>query len=293
VPSLLGVVAPETALPARTIAVARSLGHYVVENAKPARAFLKTLAPDSPLRELRIVELGESPSPARCAELLAPARSGHDVGLLSDAGCPGIADPGALLVAQAHVEAIAVVPLVGPSAVLLALMASGMNGQAFVFHGYLPVDAGKRAQAITRIEADSVRSGYAQLFIETPYRNVTMLGALLATVQTGDTALRCGRSHDGERIGGVATGPRLERHRARPLRKAAGDLRAAGLGRRVLDVALQHLVLEALLLEHCLRDVVKGHDTEQASCRPSPERSGRAARASLAAARSRRSTAQR
>jgi len=180
-PSLLGVVAPETALPARTIAVARSLGHYVVENAKPARAFLKTLAPDSPLRELRIVELGESPSPARCAELLAPARSGHDMGLLSDAGCPGIADPGALLVAQAHVEAIAVVPLVGPSAVLLALMASGMNGQAFVFHGYLPVAAGKRAQAITRIEADSVRRGYAQLFIETPYRNVTMLGALLAT----------------------------------------------------------------------------------------------------------------
>ena len=103
------------------------------------------------------------------------------MGLLSDAGCPGVADPGALLVAQAHIEAIAVVPLVGPSAVLLALMASGMNGQAFVFHGYLPVDAGERAQAITRLEADSVRSGYAQLFIETPYRNVTMLGALLAT----------------------------------------------------------------------------------------------------------------
>ena len=181
VPNLLGVVAPETVLPARTIAVARSLGHYVVENAKPARAFLKTLAPDSPLRDIHIVELGESPSAARCAELLAPAQSGHDVGLLSDAGCPGIADPGALLVAQAHRDAIAVVPLVGPSAVLLALMASGMNGQAFAFHGYLPVGADERAQAIRRIEADSQRSGYAQLFIETPYRNVTMLGALVAT----------------------------------------------------------------------------------------------------------------
>ena len=132
VPNLLGVVAPETVLPARTIAIARSLGHYVVENAKPARAFLKTLAPDSPLRDMHIVELDESPSAARCAELLAPARSGPDVGLLSDAGCPGIADPGALLVAQAHRDAIAVVPLVGPSAVLLALMASGMNGQGFV-----------------------------------------------------------------------------------------------------------------------------------------------------------------
>jgi 16S rRNA (cytidine1402-2'-O)-methyltransferase len=181
VPNLLGAVAPQSVLPARTIAVARNLGHYVVENAKPARAFLKTLAPESPVRDIHIVELGESPSAARCGELLAPAQSGHDVGLLSDAGCPGIADPGALLVAQAHRDAIVVVPLVGPSAVLLALMASGMNGQAFVFHGYLPVGADERTHAIRRIEADSQRSGHAQLFIETPYRNVTMLGALVAT----------------------------------------------------------------------------------------------------------------
>ena len=181
VPNLLGVVAPDAVLPARTIAVARSLVHYVVENAKPARAFLKTLALDLPLREIDIVELGESPSASRCAELLAPARSGRDVGLLSDAGCPGIADPGALLVAQAHRESIAVVPLVGPSAILLALMASGMNGQGFAFHGYLPVGADDRAQAIRHIEADSQRSGYAQIFIETPYRNVTLLGTLVAT----------------------------------------------------------------------------------------------------------------
>jgi hypothetical protein len=171
-------------------------------------------------------------------------------------------------------------------------MASGMNGQAFVFHGYLPVDAGQRAHAITRIEADSVRSGYAQLFIETPYRNVAMLGALRGDVQAGDTALRCGRSHDGERIGRVATGPRLERHRAQPLRKAAGDLRAAVLGRRILDVALQHLVLEALLLEHAF--ATSWNDTTPSNVVPSiTERSGRAARASLAAARSRRSTAPR
>jgi 16S rRNA (cytidine1402-2'-O)-methyltransferase len=181
VPNLLGVVAPDAVLPARTIAVARSLAHFVVENAKPARAFLKTLAPHLTVREIHIVELGESPSAARCAELLAPARSGVDVGLLSDAGCPGVADPGALLVAQAHRDAITVVPLVGPSAVLLALMASGMNGQGFAFHGYLPVRAEERAQAIRRIETDSQRSGYAQLFIETPYRNVTLLGSLVAT----------------------------------------------------------------------------------------------------------------
>jgi 16S rRNA (cytidine1402-2'-O)-methyltransferase len=181
VPNLLGVVAPETVLPARTIAVARSLACYVVENAKPARAFLKTLAPDVPLREIQIIELGESPSAARCAELLAPARSGIDVGLLSDAGCPGVADPGAALVAQAHREGVDIAPLVGPSAVLLALMASGMNGQAFTFHGYLPVSTEARSQAIRRIESDSQRSGYTQIFIETPYRNVTLLETLVAT----------------------------------------------------------------------------------------------------------------
>ena len=181
VPNLLGVVAPETALPARTIAVARRLAYYVVENAKPARAFLKSIAPELPLREIRIVELGESPTDSRCAELLAPARSGSDIGLVSDAGCPGVADPGGTLVAHAHRESIAVVPLVGPSAVLLALMASGMNGQSFTFHGYLPVASEERTQAIRRIEADSQRSGYAQVFIETPYRNVTLLQALAAT----------------------------------------------------------------------------------------------------------------
>jgi len=181
VPNLLGVIAPDAVLPARTIAVARGLAYYVVENAKPARALLKTLAPTLPLREINIVELGESPSPSRCTELLAPTRSGHDVGLLSDAGCPGVADPGALLVAQAHREGITVVPLVGPSSLLLALMASGMNGQGFAFHGYLPVGRDKRAHTIQRVETESQRSGYAQLFIETPYRNVALLEALVAT----------------------------------------------------------------------------------------------------------------
>ncbi len=181
VPSLLGLVAPEQVLPAHTIAVARGLAHYVVENAKPARAFLKSLSPALPLQQIGIVDLGEAPTPARCAELLAPARAGRDLGLLSDAGCPGIADPGALLVAQAHREGIGVVPLVGPSSVALALMASGMNGQGFTFHGYLPVKAEARNATLARLEADSRRSGYAQLFIETPYRNAALLAALAQT----------------------------------------------------------------------------------------------------------------
>jgi 16S rRNA (cytidine1402-2'-O)-methyltransferase len=183
VPNVLGVVAPEAVLPARTISVAQALAHYVVENAKPARAFLKSLAPALALREIGIAELGDAPTPERCAELLAPARGGLDMGLLSDAGCPGIADPGALLVAQAHRDGIAVVPLVGPSSILLALMASGMNGQGFAFHGYLPIKHDARVAALQRVEADSRRTGFAQLFIETPYRNAALLGASIATLR--------------------------------------------------------------------------------------------------------------
>jgi 16S rRNA (cytidine1402-2'-O)-methyltransferase len=183
VPNLLGAIEPEAVLPARTIAAARRLTHYVVESAKPARAFLKSLSPDLPLREIAIAEFPEHPTPDQCAELLAPARAGEDVGLVSDAGCPAIADPGALLVAAAHREGIVVVPLVGPSSIVLALMASGMNGQAFVFHGYLPVKPDTRAKAIAQLEADARRTGQTQLFIETPYRNAAMIAALVATLE--------------------------------------------------------------------------------------------------------------
>ena len=181
VPNLLGLIAPDRVLPAHAIEVARRLAHYVVENAKPARAFLQSLPTASPIREIAIVELGATPSPTWCSELLASARSGLDLGLLSDAGCPGIADPGALLVAQAHHEGIGVVPLVGPSSIVLALMASGMNGQGFTFHGYLPAKAEPRVAAIRQLEADSRRTGYSQIFIETPYRNAPLLTALTAT----------------------------------------------------------------------------------------------------------------
>jgi 16S rRNA (cytidine1402-2'-O)-methyltransferase len=117
--------------------------------------------------------------------LLAPVRDGADVGLLSDAGCPGVADPGAALVAAAHDARLRVVPLVGPSAILLALMASGMNGQSFAFHGYLPVKADARADALRRLESDSRTRRQAQLFIETPYRNEAMLGAIGLALQPG------------------------------------------------------------------------------------------------------------
>ena len=184
VPNLLGLVPPERVLPAYTIDVARGLAHFVVENAKPARAFLKSLSHPLPMQQIAIEELGAAPSSARCAELLAPARAGHDLGLLSDAGCPGIADPGAPLVAEAHRAGMGVVPLVGPSSIVLALMASGMNGQGFAFHGYLPVKPEARAAALQRLEAESLRTSQTQIFIETPYRNAAMLAAVVATCKT-------------------------------------------------------------------------------------------------------------
>src|SRR5215212_2806369 len=128
VPNLLGLVPPDEVLPARTIAVARELVHWVVETPKPARAFIKSLSPQRVIAELDIEPLGESKD---LRALLAPARDGKNIGLLSDAGCPGVADPGANLVAAAHAAGVRVVPLVGPSALLLGLMAAGMNGQRF------------------------------------------------------------------------------------------------------------------------------------------------------------------
>jgi 16S rRNA (cytidine1402-2'-O)-methyltransferase len=183
VPNLLGAVAPEGVLPLHTLESARSILHWVVETPKAARAFLKSLGMPRPIAELSITALGEAPQPARLAELLAPARAGNDVGVLSDAGCPGVADPGAVLVAAAHAEGLRVVPLVGPSALLLALMAAGMNGQRFAFHGYLPVPAEARMSALRALEIESRSMGRTQIFIETPYRNVAMLQSLSATLR--------------------------------------------------------------------------------------------------------------
>ena len=183
VPNLLGAVPPANVLPARTIEVARCLVHWVVETPKAARAFIKTLDPPQPIATLSIQELGSIPTADHLAALLGPLRDGADVGMLSDAGCPGVADPGAGLVAAAHGAGVRVVPLVGPSAILLALMASGMNGQDFAFHGYLPVKADERATALQRLESESRARAQTQLFIETPYRNEAMLDTLAAVLQ--------------------------------------------------------------------------------------------------------------
>lgn len=178
IPNLLGVVPPQDVLPERTLAIARRLTHFVVETPRAARAFLKTLAPERPVQSLALLELNEHTPTGRIA-LLAPALAGGDLGLISDAGCPVVADPGAALVAAAHRAAVGVVPLVGPSAVLLALMASGLNGQAFAFHGYLPAKPDGRARELRTLDDAVARSGATQLFIETPYRNEALFAAVL------------------------------------------------------------------------------------------------------------------
>ena len=170
IPSTLGPGAIDT-IPQRTLAVVRPLRHFVVETGKVARAFLKEVQLDHRLQECTYYDLNKRTPDAELPALLAPLLDGEDVGLLSDAGAPGVADPGARLVRQAHAHGIAVVPLVGPSAILLSLMASGMNGQSFTFHGYLSPKRNELAKDLRRLENDSRRHKQTQLWIEAPYRN--------------------------------------------------------------------------------------------------------------------------
>ena len=168
IPAPLGG-APADALPASAIQTVRSLRDFAVENAKSARAFLGALG--MPVRELNIFEIE--------ADSLKPLREGRPLGLLSEAGCPAIADPGAALVEAAHREGFRVVPLVGPSSITLALMASGLEGQRFAFCGYLPRENPDRKKKILELERRSAREDETEVFIETPYRNDALLAALL------------------------------------------------------------------------------------------------------------------
>ncbi|MCY7387818.1 MAG: SAM-dependent methyltransferase [Burkholderiales bacterium] len=173
---------PAHILPATVVETALRLNHYVAENAKVARAFLKNIGLDKPLLEISIRELNNHTRIDALAEMIAPLVAGHDVGLVSEAGAPGVADPGAIIVALAHQHGIAVVPLVGPSSILLGLMASGLNGQKFAFHGYLPQDKAIRINVLIELENESRRRNMTQLFIETPYRNHSLYADLLTTL---------------------------------------------------------------------------------------------------------------
>jgi 16S rRNA (cytidine1402-2'-O)-methyltransferase len=176
-------------LPEHVQDIASKLDYFVAENAKTARAFLKLVAIDHPLarplQDIQIAELNVNTPAQALAALLAPLLEGRDAGLVSEAGVPAVADPGADLVRLAHQHGVNVRPLVGPSSLLLAVMASGLNGQSFAFNGYLPTDAAQRTKRIQQLEQRSRSDKQTQLLIETPYRNGAMLEALVAGCQPG------------------------------------------------------------------------------------------------------------
>jgi len=177
-PTLIGDAPPERVLPAETLALARATSVFLAEKAKSARAFLKAIDHPQPMASLSVTEIGHEPDQLQFDQWLQPAIEGRDVALLSEAGCPAVADPGAGLVARAHGLGLRVRPLVGPSSLLLALMSSGMSGQRFRFVGYLPQDRQALAATVAELERAS-RGEETQLFIETPYRNERLLQALL------------------------------------------------------------------------------------------------------------------
>ncbi len=178
IPTPLGENAVHT-IPPYVVKIIHELDFFIAERAKTARRFIKTTQPVKAFDTLSFFELNKRTTPAEWKRFLAPAENGNDIGLLSEAGCPGVADPGALIVEMAHQKAIEVVPLVGPSSILLALMASGMNGQQFCFHGYLSPKKPELAKALRQVEQQSAKLDQTQIFIETPYRNTQFMETAL------------------------------------------------------------------------------------------------------------------
>ncbi|MBC9797066.1 SAM-dependent methyltransferase [Sinomicrobium weinanense] len=184
IPSTLGDTDPMQVLPLSVKAIIGETDHYIVENEKSARRFIKSTCPEKAQNQLQIQVLNKYTPSEAIPGFLSPCLEGLNVGVISEAGCPGIADPGAEIAALAHEKDITTVPLVGPSSIFLALMASGMNGQSFAFNGYLPIDKTKRRQEIKKLEKRSADLDQSQIFIETPYRNDQLLADLSSTLKT-------------------------------------------------------------------------------------------------------------
>ncbi len=183
IPNTLGDGPPLEVLPLLVKKAVEEIDYYVVENEKNARAFIKSIVPRKSQPDLQFNLINKFTDESEIPEMLSPCHQGLDLGVISDAGCPGIADPGSLLVTHAHQQQIRVVPLVGPSSILLAMMASGFNGQNFAFNGYLPIDKRDRRKEIKRLEHLSGEQQQSQSFIETPYRNNQMFESIISTLQ--------------------------------------------------------------------------------------------------------------
>ncbi len=179
IPTVLADDTAAAVIPAQVAQCIAGLSYFIVENARTARRYIKTMAPDKVIESLQIVVIDKNSSVAEVKKALEPLLKGQSAGIISEAGCPGVADPGAEVVKWAHRQQIKVVPLVGPSAILMALMGSGFNGQSFAFHGYLPIEKKDRVQAIRQLEKDMLQRDQTQIFMETPYRNNQLLTDLL------------------------------------------------------------------------------------------------------------------
>ena len=183
IPTTLGDGDPMDVLPQTIKRAVELIDDYIVENEKTARKFIKSIQPEKVQATLRLSALNKYTEVSEHAKMLQPCLEGKNIGLMSEAGCPGVADPGAVIVKLAHEKGIQVVPLVGPSSILLAIMASGMNGQSFAFNGYLPIEKGEKKKALKDFERLSQDKNQSQLFIETPYRNNKLLEDILQTLQ--------------------------------------------------------------------------------------------------------------
>ena len=188
IPNVLAPDTHEQVLPMQVKEALSHITYFLVEEVRTARRFISDMQTGRSIENLVFYKLDKDTSPEECAALFSQIPEGEDIGVISEAGCPGVADPGALAVAYAHKKGMEVVPLVGPSSILLALMASGFNGQSFAFHGYLPIEKDLRLKAIKNLEKEAITKRQTQLFMETPYRNNKLLEDVLNTCQ-GETKL--------------------------------------------------------------------------------------------------------
>ena len=184
IPTIIAENTQEKVVPLQVLEVLKSIRHFVVEDVRTARRYLSSLKIFESIESLQFQVLNKDTKTSELNDILKPIREGYDVGIISESGCPGVADPGALAVSFAHQHNIQIVPLVGPSSILLALMASGLNGQHFAFHGYLPIDAKEAAKTIKELEHESKIKNRTQIFIETPYRNNSILEHLMRNLRS-------------------------------------------------------------------------------------------------------------
>jgi len=207
IPTFLADTNDESNFPAINLEITSTLNHFIVENVRTARRFLRKTGYTHDFEQVVFLEMNKHTDPSRFTVYLEPAKQGHDIGLLSEAGVPCVADPGSAIVTLAHENDIQVIPLTGPSSIFLALMASGFNGQHFLFHGYLPIDRKEREHKIREIERQAQTSRQTQIFIETPYRNNQLLETILKVCR--EDTLLC--------IGSMMTHQTLEFIKTKPI----------------------------------------------------------------------------